>query len=162
MDPYAGLMRGRCPACGWQTENVESRRFEELQGLTRAHGQAGMRALDEVIRAGVVSYAEFVGILNEASATTGHPRVVGTIEGGAAEAAPTLYWGEPLTESDANWPAQGSTCAHICGADPNHTCEAEGSMRLAYDLPSGGRRLMPICGPCHASETAAREAADAC
>jgi hypothetical protein len=67
----------------------------------------------------------------------------------------------PLEESDANWPSQGDTCAHICGADPDHQCDARATTRLAYDLPSGGTRSMPICAPCNASETAAKENAHA-
>lgn len=157
MDPTTREVRGVCP-CGWGTEFVPSRRFEELQMLTAAHIDA---AVDWTIRQNIASgmrrIEEFRQSLGIAEAPVEHSH-----GGGAAEAAPTLYWGEPLTESDANWPAQGSTCAHICGADPDHTCSADGSMRLAYDLPSGGRRLMPICAPCHASETAAKETADAC
>jgi hypothetical protein len=71
-----------------------------------------------------------------------------------------LDWGDALTEADANWPAaQGGTCAHICGADPDHACNARAAMRLAYNLPSGGTRSMPICAPCHASESAVNETA---
>jgi hypothetical protein len=70
-------------------------------------------------------------------------------------------WGDPLTDGDANWPSQGDTCAHICGPDPDHRCQAGATTRLTYDLPSGGTRSMPICSPCFESETAAKERADA-
>jgi hypothetical protein len=72
-----------------------------------------------------------------------------------AEPGPALDRGEPLTDADANWPTQGGTCAHVCGPDPDHRCDARATTRLAYSLPSGGTRSMPICGPCHQSETAA-------
>jgi hypothetical protein len=53
-----------------------------------------------------------------------------------------------------DWPEQGSTCAHVCGPDPDHACLARATEYLTYPLPSGGTRRMPVCAPCHASETA--------
>lgn len=62
--------------------------------------------------------------------------------------------GGPLARR-ANWPEQGSTtCAHVCGPDPNHVCGAGATETLTYALPSGGTRTMPLCGPCHTSESA--------
>jgi hypothetical protein len=57
--------------------------------------------------------------------------------------------------------AESVTCAHVCGPDPDHACDARAVTRLAYNLPSGGTRSMPICGPCYESETAAKENVDA-
>lgn len=69
-------------------------------------------------------------------------------------------WGEPLNDADANWPDDASrVCAHICGGD--HECDARAATSLKYELPSGGTRSMPICGPCYTSETAAKENVDA-
>lgn len=59
----------------------------------------------------------------------------------------------------ANWPEQGGTCAHVCGPDPDHRCAARANCRLAYELPSGGTRSMPICAPCLESEATAKERA---
>ncbi len=72
-----------------------------------------------------------------------------------------IGWGDPVEVADADWPAQGSTCAHVCGPGPDHACDARATTRLAYDLPSGGTRSMPICGPCWESETAPKENAHA-
>lgn len=67
----------------------------------------------------------------------------------------TLDWGEPLTDADANWPDDNSNvCAHVCGGDAGHVCDVRATERLTYELPSGGRRTMPLCGPCHAAERA--------
>jgi len=54
---------------------------------------------------------------------------------------------------DADWPAQGATCAHVCGPDPSHTCDARATASVTHPLPSGGKRTLPLCGPCHAAET---------
>ena len=72
-----------------------------------------------------------------------------------------IDWGNPVEAADADWPAQGSTCAHVCGGGPDHTCDARAATRLTYPLPSGGTRSMPICGPCWESETAPKENAHA-
>lgn len=77
------------------------------------------------------------------------------------DATPALDWGAPLDVFDKDWHEQGSTCAHICGPDPDHQCDARAATSLKYKLPSGGTRTMPICGPCNASEGAAKETADA-
>lgn len=70
-----------------------------------------------------------------------------------------IYWGDPIEESDANWPVYGDddedealVCEHVCGADPGHACDARASTRLTYGLPSGGTRTMHICRPCYESE----------
>jgi hypothetical protein len=68
-----------------------------------------------------------------------------------------IEWGDPIETADADWPAQGSTCAHVCGGNPDHACDARATTRLTYTLPSGGTRSMPICAPCFESETAAKE-----
>lgn len=164
LEPGTRLLCGTCP-CGWRTELVESRRFEELRALTSAHGQAGMAALTEIIRRGIVSYAECVGtmgIVDQANRRAGDSAdalryAYSSTVRHQAEAAPALDWGDPLTAADADWPSQGGTCAHICGADPDHRCDARATTRLAYGLPSGGTRSMPLCAPCHASEIAAKE-----
>jgi hypothetical protein len=166
MDPRTRLMRGTCP-CGWRTEEVESRQFEELRAMTMAHVQAGMAALAELLQRGLYSYAHYaalVGITVNAGRHPGYDGFAASLDGAAyppARATPALDWGDPLTEADANWPSQGSTCAHICGAGPDHACDARATTRLVYKLPSGGTRSMPICGPCHESETAAKDHANA-
>jgi len=55
--------------------------------------------------------------------------------------------------TDADWPAQGATCAHVCGPDPGHRCDARATTSITHPLPSGGKRTLPLCGPCHAAET---------
>jgi hypothetical protein len=157
MEPRTRLMRGICPACGWRTESVESRRFEELRALTAAHGRAGQQALTELIQQGLYSYADYaelMGILGWANRPHAAPDAVPETRREAAtlDEVPTAF---------ANWPEQGSTCAHICGADPDHQCQARATARLKYPLPSGGTRSMPLCDPCFESETAAKERADA-
>lgn len=80
----------------------------------------------------------------------------------AGEYVPSVTAGlsEPITDADANWPADASRiCAHVCGCD--HECDVRATTSLTYRLPSGGTRSMPICGPCHAAETAAKETANA-
>lgn len=56
-------------------------------------------------------------------------------------------------------PESGSTCAHVCGADPDHVCDARASTYLEHKNLAGGTRRLPLCGPCHHSETAAIAAA---
>ena len=61
----------------------------------------------------------------------------------------------PLTAQSArDWPQQGSTCAHVCGPDPDHRCDAKAVTTLRHALPSGGVRHLPLCGPCNAAESA--------
>jgi hypothetical protein len=73
-----------------------------------------------------------------------------------------LYWGEALTPADSNTPHAGSmTCAHICGPDADHVCDARAVTFLEHENLAGGVTRMPICGPCHASEAASKETADA-
>lgn len=181
MEPRTRLMRGRCPACGWLTEDVESRRFEELRALTAAHGQAGYATLMDLLERGVYSYGDYLalmGITDQANRRLVE-RPVGEVPNVAANRradervetwrpARTFTamvgdddWGEPLSASDANWPSDASrVCAHVCGGDADHACDARATATLTYALPSGGTRTMPICGPCHASENAAKEHAD--
>lgn len=67
-----------------------------------------------------------------------------------------IFWGMPLEDSDTNWPDDNSNiCAHVCGGDPDHTCDVRAATQLTYDLPSGGTRTMPICQPCFNAEWAA-------
>lgn len=73
----------------------------------------------------------------------------------------SIDWGEPLEESDANWPVQGRVCAHVCGGNADHECDARATEQLTYALPSGGTRTMPICAACNAAEMAAKEHVDA-
>lgn len=70
----------------------------------------------------------------------------------------TVDWGDPLADSDANWPDDNSNiCAHVCGGDPDHACDVRAATQLTYDLPSGGTRTMPVCRPCFNSEWAAKQ-----
>jgi hypothetical protein len=119
-------------------------------------------AMTAYVRLGVVTPAEFLesmGVTDRVDQGSEYDGFITSLAG--AYAGPALDWGDPLTAQDADWPTQGNTCAHICGAAPDHACDARATTRLKYDLPSGGTRSMPICGPCHASETAAKEDADA-
>jgi hypothetical protein len=170
MDEATREIRGHCP-CGWRTEFVPSRRYEELRALASAHVEAAILWL-RTATAGVsfADYAAMEGILDEANRRPGFDGIIASMDR-AVYPSPSraeygasvgqLDWGDPLSESDANWPSQGDTCAHICGADPDHRCQARATTRLVYKLPSGGTRSMPICAPCHESETAAKEHADA-
>lgn len=72
--------------------------------------------------------------------------------------AETIDWGDPVTAADMNTPAPGGTCAHICGADPDHECGARATLHIEHRNLAGGTTRMPVCGPCHQSETAAMEA----
>lgn len=187
-NPAAMELRGACP-CGWETEFVPQRRVEELLALTRAHVDTAVAAITAMLRRDQLSLTEYVELSNILTQTNRQPHVAqiaamdrrgpermqrwrdeaqaDALRYAAAAAIPTPrrvpdeYWGEPLSTADANWPTQGDTCAHICGADSDHACEARATMRLKYDLPSGGTRSMPICSPCYESETAAKENAHA-
>jgi hypothetical protein len=61
-----------------------------------------------------------------------------------------------LSRSELNWPSPdrsaeyGTTCAHICGGD--HECEARASTSITFDIPSGGKRSMPVCTTCYDAE----------
>lgn len=57
--------------------------------------------------------------------------------------------------------AERATCAHVCGPDPDHMCQAAATMELEHQNLAGGTTRTPMCSPCHAAETAAMEAADA-
>lgn len=65
-----------------------------------------------------------------------------------ADGAPT----NPELESAKNWAAGGSTCAHVCGPDPGHVCDARAVTMLNHKLPSGGTRELPLCRPCADAE----------
>lgn len=60
----------------------------------------------------------------------------------------------PGVARDEDWPAPTGTqtCAHVCGPDPGHVCEARAVTMLRHKLPSGGTRELPLCGPCHTAE----------
>ena len=58
-----------------------------------------------------------------------------------------------LPTSDRDWTERGSTCAHVCGPDPGHCCDARATVSITHPLPSGGTRTLPLCGPCHQAET---------
>ena len=66
----------------------------------------------------------------------------------AAPAAAT----DPELEAAKNWPAQGNVCAHVCGPDPGHVCDARAVTHLTHPLPSGGTRTLPLCRPCANAE----------
>lgn len=55
-----------------------------------------------------------------------------------------------IMSGDVDWPADsyGFTCAHVCGGDSDHVCDARAVTNITYKLPTGGRRRMPVCGPC--------------
>jgi hypothetical protein len=44
------------------------------------------------------------------------------------------------------------TCAHVCGGDADHVCEARAVTNLSFTLPTGGQRRMPVCQACYTSE----------
>lgn len=56
---------------------------------------------------------------------------------------------------EANWAAEGNVCAHVCGPDPGHVCDARATTTIRHALPSGGIRTLPLCGPCADAERAA-------
>jgi hypothetical protein len=60
----------------------------------------------------------------------------------------------PLTDADRDWKSYGNTCAHVCGADPGHACDARATTTLKHPLPSGGVRDLPLCSPCAQAEAA--------
>lgn len=131
--------------------------------------------VDSYVRAGVVSraeYLELMGVSIEPDPGGGYDGIIGSLEGGAYPPTgqpveppddiggimATRDWGRPLTAADANWPADASkVCAHVCGPDPDHRCQAGATARLEYTLPSGGTRSMPICRSCFNSEWAAKQ-----
>jgi hypothetical protein len=61
----------------------------------------------------------------------------------------------PILASDADWDAQGAVCAHVCGGSPDHVCDARATTTIRHPLPSGGTRVLPLCGPCAVAENAA-------
>lgn len=65
----------------------------------------------------------------------------------------------PVTPAaERNSPLPGSTCAHVCGSAPDHRCEHRSITHIEFTNPAGGRTRLPLCAPCHRSETAAIEA----
>ena len=63
---------------------------------------------------------------------------------------------DPELEAAKNWPApKGAVCAHVCGPDPGHVCDARAATTIRHPLPSGGTRTLPLCGPCADAERAA-------
>lgn len=66
-----------------------------------------------------------------------------------------------LRGAERDWPADGkaSTCAHVCGGSPDHVCDARATTTIRHPLPSGGTRVLPLCGPCAVAENAAATAA---
>lgn len=156
-----GEIRGACP-CGWRSEWVPRRRHGEVQALATGHVEAAIAWM--YARSRIVARADFLEMAGLTGGTDGDDTlrevlaVLNPASRSAPEPAPEA-WGERLTASDANWPAQGQTCAHVCGGDADHTCDAKASTRLTYTLPSGGTRSMPICQPCYQSETSTKETA---
>jgi hypothetical protein len=61
---------------------------------------------------------------------------------------------DPELIEGRDWPAESAVCCHVCGPDPGHTCDACATTSITHPLPSGGRRVLPLCGPCHHAETA--------
>jgi hypothetical protein len=49
-------------------------------------------------------------------------------------------------------------CAHVCGPDPDHECQAAATTTLEHQNLAGGVTRLPLCGPCHLAETATLEA----
>ena len=63
-------------------------------------------------------------------------------------------------EAARHWPApERAVCAHVCGPDAGHACDARASTSLRFELPSGGVRDLPLCGPCAGAENAATSVA---
>jgi hypothetical protein len=44
------------------------------------------------------------------------------------------------------------TCAHVCGGDAAHVCEARAVTNLSFTLPTGAQHRMPVCQACYTSE----------
>jgi hypothetical protein len=66
-----------------------------------------------------------------------------------------------ITEADHDSPEWGDVCAHVCGQEPDHECDARATGTIEHQNLAGGVTTMPVCGPCRAAETAALEAASA-
>lgn len=61
---------------------------------------------------------------------------------------------DPELEAARHWPAPSrAVCAHVCGADADHRCDARATTSLRFTLPSGGLRDLPLCGPCAQAES---------
>lgn len=56
--------------------------------------------------------------------------------------------------SGVHWPAEAAVCCHVCGPDPGHVCDARATTSITHPLPSGGTRVLPLCGPCRQAESA--------
>lgn len=55
------------------------------------------------------------------------------------------HWGAPPR----------AVCAHVCGPDAGHSCDARATTSLRFTLPSGGVRDLPLCEACADAENAA-------
>jgi len=53
--------------------------------------------------------------------------------------------------------AERATCAHVCGPDPDHECQAAATTVLEHQNLAGGVTRMPLCEACYQSERAALE-----
>ncbi len=71
--------------------------------------------------------------------------------GGIAGLAAAFGPGEDA--QDADWPAESAVCCHVCGPDPGHQCDARATTSITHPPPSGGKRTLPLCDPCHTAET---------
>ncbi len=62
---------------------------------------------------------------------------------------------DPELDAAKHWPAPSrAVCAHVCGPDAGHSCEAKAATSLRFTLPSGGIRDLPLCEPCASAENA--------
>lgn len=101
----------------------------------------------ENVRRGLMSVEE----MRRASGLDGHRRLLSLV--------PETPFAEPDVQSAAdadavmysarNWPGNsyGSTCAHVCAGE--HICDVRASVDMTYSLPTGGRRVMPLCNTCY-------------
>lgn len=126
------------------------RAMEGLSEATRRMGEATRPVIESIRRQQLIA---------EVNQRTGE-RIEACRVRRASAPEDAIDWGDPLVDSDADWPARGAVnevCAHVCGADPDHICSARADTFLQYELPSGGTRDMPICWPCFSSEWAAKQ-----
>lgn len=131
--------------------------LNELGKRIRDEWAATLRTLTEAMRPTIVWLTELSRRFEAAGLYDLDPTEIriGELEADADDYA-HVYRDTPLLAS----PGERATCAHACGLDPDHECQAAASTVLKHRNLAGGTTRMPICGPCHQSETAAKERAD--
>lgn len=136
-----------CPCCGCVSlrdqEEGAYRQLVEVMNLI----PPGIQELTESVQRGM----EPLQNLHTALRTHGfsintEPTMDETVAESAAHA-------DRVMRFDLDWPesSYGSTCAHVCGSD-GHSCDVRATRDMTYNLPSGGKRTMPLCTTCYDAE----------